>query len=380
MKYIAYYDIPEYAYENRSINLAGANVMEYMAEIASKYVPIEIISPSRSLAKKGFFKSRKKKIKENISLRLPFTFGTKTKLGRLISIMLVQIWLLKILLFETGKNEKIWVYHSLALIPILKLISKIKKLDFIFEIREIYSDVDVKMNRSRELKFFNLGNKYIFATSILNKIINSSVKPYLIAPGIYKNFKNSMVSKWDDGKIHLVYAGNLTPQKGGAEISVRIAEFLSPEYVIHILGSGAPEIEARLMDLINLMNEKNQAKVIFEGSFRGDEFNKFLQKCDIGLSTQNPLGNFNNTSFPSKILTYLGNGLEVISANIPAVTECTVGRFIHYYYQYAPSNIAKEILKIRQKLNNPEVLYKLDNELSAKIKELIGHTNHEIKQ
>ena len=46
---------------------------------------------------------------------------------------------------------------------------------------------------------------------------------------------------------------------------------------------------------------------------------KFIQKCQIGLCTQNIDAAFNTTSFPSKILSYMSNGLEVVGVNIAAI-------------------------------------------------------------
>lgn len=71
-----------------------------------------------------------------------------------------------------------------------------------------------------------------------------------------------------------------------------------------------------------------------------------LQMCDIGLSTQIPEAEYNNTSFPSKVLSYMSNGLQVISARIPAIEASPVGRYIHYYDEQTPEKIAEGIQRI----------------------------------
>lgn len=371
MKYIANYDSPKFKDESRSINLAASNVMEYMSNVLSSIEDVEIISPSRTLAKSGLFKSRTVYLKNGISLKLPFTFGVNTKLGRMISILWTQIWLLWILLFKCKRQELIVVYHSAAIMHIVSIAKRLKDLRVILEIREIYSDINANINKKTEQEYFKIANKYIFATELLNDKINLCNKPYIIAPGIYQSKVNNSSTKWNDGKIHLVYAGNFRRAKGGAVASILIAEYLTSDYVIHILGSGDEKSISEIKNLINIQNSKHRANVIFEGLLVGDEFDAFLQKCDIGLSTQDPSGIFNESSFPSKVLTYLGNGLEVISANISAVSTSPVGGYIHFYSKHEPMSIANTIMGIKESKNTMCVLNDLDNKLHEDFHKLL---------
>lgn len=64
------------------------------------------------------------------------------------------------------------------------------------------------------------------------------------------------------------------------------------------------------------------------------------------MSTQNPNAKFNDTSFPSKILSYMANGLRVVSIRIPAIEKSAVGKFMYYYDEQTPENIAKAIKSI----------------------------------
>ncbi len=58
---------------------------------------------------------------------------------------------------------------------------------------------------------------------------------------------------------------------------------------------------------------KTKCKITYDGAFYVKKYYEFLQKCHIGLSTQNPYEPFNNSSFPSKVLVYMANGLRVVS-------------------------------------------------------------------
>ena len=61
------------------------------------------------------------------------------------------------------------------------------------------------------------------------------------------------------------------------------------------------------------------------------------------MSTQNPQADFNATSFPSKILSYLANGLRVVSIRIPAIEKSDIADKIYFYDKQTPYDIAKAI-------------------------------------
>ena len=98
-----------------------------------------------------------------------------------------------------------------------------------------------------------------------------------------------------------------------------------------------------------------------------------MQSCHIGLATQDPTSSITDTSFPSKILTYLSNDLDVLCAQIPAVKTSPVGEYIYYYDEQTAEKIAKSIMAID--LSNSKtkriLLNELDKELKLDIKDLL---------
>ena len=84
----------------------------------------------------------------------------------------------------------------------------------------------------------------------------------------------------------------------------------------------------------------------YEGCLSGEQYIRFVQKCSIGLSTQKPDARFNDTSFPSKILSYLANGLRVVSIRIRAVEESPISDLVVYYNEQSPELIAKAITSV----------------------------------
>lgn len=81
----------------------------------------------------------------------------------------------------------------------------------------------------------------------------------------------------------------------------------------------------------------------YDGLLSGEDYIQFIQSCDIGLSTQNPNAEFNDTSFPSKILSYMANGLKVVSIKILALKRSAISDLLCYYEENTSEAIAKAV-------------------------------------
>lgn len=272
---------------------------------------------------------------------------------------------------------KILIYHSLGMYSVIKYLKKHKK-PFILEVEEIYSDVMAKkkkQNREKEDFMFSAASSYIFSTELLNREINSGNKPYVVCNGTYNTTQKLVEEKiFDDkDKNHCVYAGTFDPRKGGVTAAISAVEFLSENYHMHILGFGNEEETKSMKDLISEVSKKSVATVTYDGLLSGEEYIRFIQSCDIGLSTQNPDAAFNATSFPSKILSYMSNGLRVVSIRIPAIEGSAIGKYMYYYDKQTPEEIAKAIMTVNlnDDYNGRQVISKLDAEFSYDIAKLM---------
>lgn len=343
MKYICYYDRKNN--EKRNYVLSATNKMDYLMSVFNRIgINMELISASRCLGKnKG--KSRYEKLNGDNTLKLFKSVGGN-KIIRAFDKLRHSILFFNYLLFNIKSNELVLCYHSLGYYKIISLLKKIKKFRLILEVEEIYADVmENEKIRKKELKYIELADAYIFPTSLLNNEVNKNNKPYLIVHGTYK-VEKQINSKFDDSKIHIVYAGTFDPRKGGALATIDTAKYLPSNYHIHILGFGSQEQTNNIKNLINEVKSVSDAEISYDGLKTGEEYIKFIQSCDIGLSTQNPNAAFNNTSFPSKILSYMSNGLRVVSVRIPVIENSEIGKYMYYYDNQEPKEIAKTILNI----------------------------------
>lgn len=307
---------------------------------------VQIVSPAVP-SKKGKYKGSNDIVMEGVKLKLFSSFFAKTKVYRILRRILLKIRLTFYFLFFVKRKSTIIVYHSLSLMRFVKFLKAIKQYKVIYEVNEIYGDV---INNSKisqkEIKLVSkTGDAFMFPTEMMLEKININSKLYAINYGSYTN-KTRYNFRFNDDKIHCVYSGTLSLDKGGSAAAAAASLYLDERYHIHILGFGSTnEIESIKQTITNI-NSKTKCKVTYEGVLYDEDFDKFLQKCKIGLSTQTLDNNFNNTSFPSKILTYLGNGLKVVSIKIEPVYNSLLKDSIVFYDEDNPQEIAKAIKKV----------------------------------
>lgn len=370
MKYIGTYDTPDNNIENRYYPLAATNKMNYILSVLKKFDSVEIVSISGTLGKKSV-PSKSVKIEDKCSLKLFYSIGDRGKIFRILNYIIIRIQFFFFLLFHISKNENVVVYHSLAYMNIVSVIHKIKKFNLILEVEEIYSDViDDSRKKKKEIKYIESANAYIFPTALLNKY-NINNKPYSVIHGIY-HIEKKRSRIFNDDLIHIVYAGTFDPRKGGL-IAASTAKYLSDKYHIHILGFGNKEEVIKMKQHINELSKICNCKISYDGMLDGDDYIQFIQSCDIGLSPQDPNAKFNATSFPSKILSYMSNGLRVVSIRIPAIENSTIGSKMYFYDEQTPNEIANTIMNINfnDGYDAKKLLKELDMKFCIQLKDLL---------
>lgn len=375
IKYIAFYSESVNGDQNRLTVLSSTNKIDYISKALNKNnYEVQIISPSWTNNTKGFYKAYNKKIEDGVNVKNFATFGAKSKIAKIIKYYFSLLQLFIYLLIHTKKNEPIIVYHSIILYLPIKIAKFLKGFKLILEVEEIYQDVQSlsKYSQTAEYRIFKLADKYIFPTELLNSKLNTTNKPYTIIYGTYQ-VKEKQKRQFDDGKIHVVYAGTFDSRKGGALAAATVAEYLPENYHIHIIGFGTDKDKKKLLDKIEQIKKISKATLSYDGMLKGEKYIDFLQKCHIGLSTQIPNAAFSETSFPSKILSYMANGLRVISVRIKAIEMSAIGNEVYYYDRQKPKAIAEAIMGIdvNKAYDSIKIISSLDKEFTCNIKELL---------
>jgi hypothetical protein len=374
IKYIGFYDVPDSKFK-RVCALAATNKMDYIAEaIIHAGYQVHLVSPSwfdDTASNAKYCAKITIQQGENKKLTLAPGVGTSNKLTGYFKIIFSLFWLFSWIVLNVKKNEKIIVYHSPWLVLPVLFAKRIKRFQIILEVEEIYGDVSSlhPYFDKLEKKAFYSSEFFLFSTELLAKRLQIKSK-YLVIYGNYKVYDLLALPK-NDGKIHLIYAGIIDSEKAGAFNAIESALYLNENYVMHIIGFG--EVD-KLQLRIDEINKKTKCKVLYGGIKTKDDFISYCQTCHIGLSTQKMEGKYVSTSFPSKILTYMGLGLAVVSGGIDVVKKSKIRDFIQYYDIDTPEALAAAILKVGDRMNvekNKSIILQLDEEFILDIKSFL---------
>lgn len=357
---------------NRNVTPSAITKGKYVASaLASCSSEVEIVSlayPTKDSQDEVYYQ-----VSENVICHLFKGKYSNNRIIRYLNHKLYDKKIRKYLKQNVKKDDIVVVYHSLANMKLVKYIKKNITDKIVYEVEEIYGDViNDEKAKTKELKAFKNASSYIFSNDYLNSIINTKQLPYVTCYGTYE-IPTLYKEAFNDNLIHCLYAGTLAQNKGALN-AINVAKYLPNNYLIHILGFGS---EKDIADIKNAVNEVNNScgttKVIYEGLKLNEEYLKFIQKCQIGLCTQNIDAAFNTTSFPSKILSYMSNGLEVVGVNIAAIKNSKVGQYIQFYNVPDEKEIANAILNINlnNKTNNVDVVKELDKEFKEDLKDML---------
>lgn len=374
IKYIGYFDFQDSKIKRQYVTSA-TNKMQSVCDMLNECGYDVLIVSMSSVCEEHFkfFKGKTVSRKKGLKLKTFFSWGGRSKVARVTRTLWHLTAMFIYLLFKTQRGEPIIIYHSLGYFNIINWAKKIRKFKVIQEVEEIYQDVSIPKYGTMakaENKMIENADAYIFPTDLLNERLNTSRKPYIIIHGTY-NIEPQVTNKFEDNKIHIVYAGTFDPIKGGATAAISAATYLPANYHIHICGFGTQEEEEYIKNVISDTIKKTKATITFDGLKLGQNFIEFIQKCHIGLSTQNPNAAFNATSFPSKILTYMANGLSVVSIDIPAIRTSKVGPYLQYYTKQNSEQIANAILSATIHNNNREIIARLRYECETALPEFL---------
>jgi hypothetical protein len=349
IKYIGFYDIKEFKDENRNYGIAGKNKMEYICDsLVNAGYKVEIISPSWSANTRGFYRSRNTKIKNNIYLYVGPTFGARFIISKIFRMLFSWAWLFLYLIFNVKKDEKVIVYHSLGLSYPLFIATVIKRINIILEFEEEYCRIKNQPGLYKwiEKKIINIADRYILPNDLMIEKYCFNKDKCIVIYGQYSIYYQKKIHNTNDNIISLVYAGIIDEDEGSVFKAVELSRYLSGKYRINILGKANKQDLGKLIKLINLINRENECRVNYNGFFEGNHYIRKLLDNHIGLNLREKEADYIDYAFPSKILSYLGAGLRVVSSRIKCVERSKIGDLLYYYDSGKIDEIAETIKKI----------------------------------
>ena len=178
--------------------------------------------------------------------------------------------------------------------------------------------------------------------------------------------------KKNNRSIHLVYSGIFAAGKGASR-AVETMKFLPSNYILHLAGYGSEEETASLKGEIEALSPEIGDRIAFEGMLIGEDFDRLLLSCDIGLCTQDRNASYALTSFPSKVLNYLNHGLSVVAVNIGPLSHAAIANCIQFYEGDDPESVAHAIKKTKIDRDHiTRVVSSLDKEFVKDLSRIIG--------
>lgn len=380
IKYIASFDIDANKAENRMNMLSSANKINYIITVLNEIgYGVDVISYSHTLNNKCY---AGKTIKwGNNSIKLFPTTWRGGIFKKLLNLLVLNISLLLYILTRVHRNDKVIMYHSYGILWI-NVLFMFKGVHLIEECEEIYGDIYGKKWMSfLEHKLLTKADSYIYPTELLNSIVNTKNKPYLVVHGSYKDVGAQFFSdckpetvEFDPHFYHVAYTGILDPKKGCIDI-VKAAEFLDGKFYIHILGFGSQTEIDLIQKLKEELAKKSECKISFDGLRKGIEYTNYLRHLDLGLCTIDSEEAFTLTQFPSKIISYMAAGVPVLCSEVKAIMTCDVSSAITFYKGNSPKAIAEGIINAKDKgrIDTLQLLEDCDKRFKEELKSLLDN-------
>lgn len=377
IKYIGFYDTGE-SQTDRVCNLAATNKMNYIADtLVEAGYDVQFISPSwmGDQTKVTFELQKTLKIDRHKSVTYCPSWKTRSKFMRNIKILCALIWLFIYLLVTTKKDEKVLAYHVQWISLPVRLAKSIRKFDLVLEVEEIYSDVwkDGLSMKGAELQLIDSANYYIFVSDMLKEKLNKHSSESIVLYGSYCRNKIKKNTEENHSPVKIVYAGSVERLKGGAFNAVSTMKYLPTKYRLYVLGHGSENNIKNLKSLIKEINsQKNYQTVTYLGTLHGDEYSKILTECDIAINPQN-VGDYMNTAFPSKVISYLAHNLRVVTTRIVSIEKSSVADLVTFSDNDNPKTIAKAIesISLETKYDSSKAIEKLHKEFSKSLQRLL---------
>lgn len=286
--------------------------------------------------------------------------------------------ILTYLIHNVKREDKVLVYHSLYNRFWLRVYSALFPKKVTLEIEDVYSALNQRTSHfwKKEWALFQHMQRCICVNDILYRKLNNVPKK-MISYGSYNLPPVYPVSKAN--KVRLVYAGVVEQERNAAFLATKAMLELPDTYELYILGFGSERDIQVLCTLIDEINhKKGNVCVYYHDRMNNEEYWKFLQSCDIALSTHS-YSNENYKSsmytFPSKILTYLANNLRVVAQRLE-VLECSqIQPYLWFYDEPTPEALARTVcsIDVSEQYDSRCIIEQMDQEFRFGIQEMFEY-------
>ena len=335
---------------------------------------------SLGFSKKKTCSFRKKKT-IGLNQKTDFVFVSTISLSWSFLSFISKIWLyfqvIYLLVFIIKRDDIVLVYHSYLLNKVVNFCRLFSNFKLIYEVEEIYQAAwqNSEKKIEQEIKALQKADGFILVNDIMAEKCNFNNKPFVVCYGSYMQKENFNILI-NDGKVNLVYAGFIGGESSDVMLAIDTIDFLPDNYFLNVLGYGDEENIRMMNNKIDQINVGNGVeKVKYFGCLTGYEYDSFLTKCQIGLSTRVLIDQYSDFTFPSKVLVYLSNNIIPVSSKINCISKSEVTKSVVFYDENTPEAVAKSVLNINMDKyysENIDMINDLDSRFLDDFNKLLG--------
>jgi hypothetical protein len=331
-------------------NLAGTMKMRYIVGLLKKMgYRVIVLSLTTDLVA-GFHPMEELIIDEQeIHIYIPYfliRIAGKSR-GQKTAVFFLKNYLKR----KLSNNSIVISYHSLLYGDMLTKLHRNTRFRWIPQIEEIYCLSRGELQNPRFLKkeerMFTEGDGFLFVNDLLPyKYANG--KNYAVSYGNYHIYPGQPVI--NKKNINLVYTGIINTDRG-AFLLLDSMKYLPFNYHLNVLGFGTENNIRQFMTKLEELNSIfGERRIAFYGTKTGDEYSQFLLQNQIGISLMDETEAISLNAFPSKIMTYLGHSLYVVSSKTKSISASKVADIL-YFCDNKPKSVADAILSVPLETN-----------------------------
>lgn len=144
--------------------------------------------------------------------------------------------------------------------------------------------------------------------------------------------------------LRFIYSGVLDKARG-VDLLIAATNLLPPTGW-HLDITGAGELQEQVREHANRSDER----ITFHGVLPPDQYGELVHECHVGLNCQRTSDPISEVTFPSKIFTYFGAGLVVLSSRASGV-PAACGDACFYYDEDSAAGVAQRMRELMDRFD-----------------------------
>ena len=268
--------------------------------------------------------------------------------------------------FSIEKNAKVIVYNHSMEYLIALLVLRLRSIPVVHDIEDAPTIDERGLKKFLSYFSFLLTNlltlkkKMVVADHVAKKL---NIHDYVVIPGVAVEPVHINPHKWNNfkngGALILHFGGTLN-RSTGIDLFCDAIKILS---VSQLLMNSAIEFNVtgigelgKIKTLQQAVHGSSKIRVNLHMKLNKVEYQKLFGQSHGSLSLRDPLADYSNTTFPSKVIEITSNGLALISSKQGDVQKIYSNESALFIERYDPECLASLIISIASNSRDTEIV------------------------